>query len=199
VTYQAKTDKKADGSKTITETDYNADGSITTITHPYDPTGQLTSHSQTDTKTDGSSTTTQTVYHADGTSTTTHSTTQIVVHPDGSTTKIIRKYDEDGNLVEETDIDLVVSSSIPLQAPGLALDPGSDTGFSSTDGITADATPLVTGTAAPGATVTVFADSTALGTAVAGSSGQWSFACPQIADGKGQRGRWHRDPDSDRH
>ena len=50
-----------------------------------------------------------------------------------------------------------------------------DTGSSSTDGITTATSFLVNGTAESNSTVTVFDGGTALGTAIANSSGAWSF------------------------
>ena len=57
----------------------------------------------------------------------------------------------------------------------------SDTGFSTTDDITSDA--ALDGTAAAGATVSLFDGTTALGSTIAAGDGTWSFASPALADG----------------
>ncbi|MBV8047590.1 MAG: putative Ig domain-containing protein, partial [Paludibacterium sp.] len=61
----------------------------------------------------------------------------------------------------------------------------SDTGVSHSDGITANATPTVTGTALANATVTVFVDGGSVGTTTADSSGAWQFTLTSaLADGR---------------
>ena len=51
------------------------------------------------------------------------------------------------------------------------------------DGITADTTLTLTGTAEAGATVTIFDGATQLGTALANGAGAWSFTTAPLADG----------------
>jgi VCBS repeat-containing protein len=58
----------------------------------------------------------------------------------------------------------------------------SDTGWSSTDGITA--TDTLTGTADPNASVKIMLGSAVLGTAIANASGVWSFTPTGLADGR---------------
>ncbi|WP_337879466.1 DUF4347 domain-containing protein, partial [Rheinheimera sp.] len=66
-------------------------------------------------------------------------------------------------------------------APDLAA--GSDTGTSSTDNITNDTTPTLTGTAETGSTVTLYRDgSVALDSATA-SGGSWSITSPALSEG----------------
>jgi hypothetical protein len=69
----------------------------------------------------------------------------------------------------------VTVETIAPGTPTIALDAASDTGPSNADGITADTTPTLTGTAEAGATVTIRDGSTVLGTVKADSSGAWSF------------------------
>jgi len=66
------------------------------------------------------------------------------------------------------------------------LQPASDTGAWSTDGITADATPTVNGTAEGHALVTLYDGATVLGTTTANAGGIWSITTPTLADGTHQ-------------
>ncbi|WP_051485426.1 Ig-like domain-containing protein [Nocardioides sp. J54] len=52
-----------------------------------------------------------------------------------------------------------------------------------TEPVTTDTTPTVTGTAEPGATVTVSVDGEVVGTATANGDGEWSFTLPPQPDG----------------
>ncbi|WP_182422050.1 Ig-like domain-containing protein [Aureimonas sp. ME7] len=80
---------------------------------------------------------------------------------------------------------IVLDTTAPAAPTGLALAAGSDTGKSTTDGITSDATPTVTGTAEANATVTLldFDTSTALGNTTADGSGNWSITSSILAEG----------------
>ena len=74
----------------------------------------------------------------------------------------------------------------PLPAPTTAPDltAASDTGVSSTDDITDNRTPTLTGAGAtPGETVTVYAGAVALGTTTADASGNWTFTTPSMSAG----------------
>ena len=59
----------------------------------------------------------------------------------------------------------------------------SDSGASSTDNITNVTTPTFTGTAEAGSTVTLFDGATAVGTAVASATGDWSITTSALASG----------------
>ncbi|HRK29849.1 MAG TPA: S8 family serine peptidase [Tepidisphaeraceae bacterium] len=73
--------------------------------------------------------------------------------------------------------------SILLPAPGTpTLASGSDTGASSSDGITNDNTPTLEGTAPVGSTVKVFVDGNEVAS-VAAPAGTWSFTTGVLADG----------------
>ncbi len=61
--------------------------------------------------------------------------------------------------------------------------PGSDNGASTTDGLTSDATPTVTGTAPAGTTVTIYDGTTACGTGTVNDDGQWSITCTPLGQG----------------
>ncbi|PRP72412.1 hypothetical protein BUE93_01730 [Chromobacterium amazonense] len=75
--------------------------------------------------------------------------------------------------------------AIQLPTPTVAgLTAGTDTGSSSSDGITDDNTPTVTGTAVAGSTVTVYVDGVSVGTTTADGSGAWSYNfVSSLADG----------------
>ncbi len=71
----------------------------------------------------------------------------------------------------------------PTLSPTLDLDPGSDTGSSSSDDITADNTPTFSGTAVEPSTVEVFDGATSLGTTPTDGSGGWTFTTLALSDG----------------
>ncbi|MBX9269401.1 Ig-like domain-containing protein [Chromobacterium violaceum] len=75
--------------------------------------------------------------------------------------------------------------AIQLPTPTVAgLTAGTDTGSSSSDGITDDNTPTVTGAAVAGSTVTVYVDGVSVGTTTADGSGAWSYNfVSSLADG----------------
>uniref|UniRef100_UPI000AA8BC46 Ig-like domain-containing protein n=1 Tax=Chromobacterium amazonense TaxID=1382803 RepID=UPI000AA8BC46 len=71
-----------------------------------------------------------------------------------------------------------VTRNIAIQLPTptvTGLTAGTDTGSSSSDGITSDNTPTVTGTAEGGSTVTIYVDGVSVGTTTANGSGAWSY------------------------
>jgi hypothetical protein len=75
----------------------------------------------------------------------------------------------------------------PTQAPAAPSTPvltaASDTGRSSTDAITRDNTPTVTGTAAANATVALFDGTTRVGSVTADTNGHWSITSALLNDG----------------
>jgi hypothetical protein len=78
------------------------------------------------------------------------------------------------------------SWTIDTAAPGrptLALAPASDTGSSSSDGITADASPTFTGAAEAGTAVTVTAGDMQIGSTVADASGHWTLDSDDLPAG----------------
>jgi hypothetical protein len=71
-----------------------------------------------------------------------------------------------------------------LAPTGLALTPASDSGASHTDNITNVTTPVVTGLADAGASVTLYDGSTVVGSGVAdAATGQWSIETAALAEG----------------
>jgi subtilisin family serine protease len=60
---------------------------------------------------------------------------------------------------------------------------GSDSGESSTDNITNDNTPSVSGVATPDLTITLYNRNTLIGTTTSNSNGDWSYTLPTLADG----------------
>ncbi len=75
----------------------------------------------------------------------------------------------------------VIDTSAPLPPTGLSLTPATDSGMSSTDGITNIANPTATGTAEGGALVTLFVNGQSVGQGTANSP--WTIATGSLADG----------------
>ncbi|MEB3886512.1 Ig-like domain-containing protein, partial [Lyngbya sp. CCY1209] len=77
--------------------------------------------------------------------------------------------DAAGNISETSAaLSLTVDTTAPDTTPP-------DAPVITSDGITNDTTPDITGTAEPGSTVTIYQDGTELGTTTADDSGNWSF------------------------
>lgn len=72
-------------------------------------------------------------------------------------------------------------ASSPASAPDLAS--ASDTGASSTDNVTSDPTPVLTGRTTPFSAVKLFAGDTEIGNTVASATGEWSITTSSLADG----------------
>ncbi|MCG7390081.1 Ig-like domain-containing protein [Pantoea sp. ACRSB] len=80
-------------------------------------------------------------------------------------------------------IGFTIDTSAPAAATDLALtSDASDTAIAA-GGSTNDATPVLSGTAEPGGTVTISDGATVLGTATVGTDGSWSFTSPTLAEG----------------
>ncbi|WP_058969107.1 Ig-like domain-containing protein [Type-D symbiont of Plautia stali] len=83
-----------------------------------------------------------------------------------------------------TPIVFTVDTTPPAAATGLVIsNDSSGTPVAITNGITNDNTPVLTGTAEAGSTVTILDADGELGTAVVGDDGTWTFTSPQLADG----------------
>ena len=80
-------------------------------------------------------------------------------------------------------LQVTIDTQAPDAPAALALDALSDTGRSSTDGITRDLTPTLTGTAEPGASVKVYDGATQLGAVSVGANGLWSFTTDALTAG----------------
>lgn len=79
-----------------------------------------------------------------------------------------------------------LDTSSPTAPTGLDLDAGSDSGTSTTDNVTSDNTPTVSGAGAePGSTVTLYdtAGTTVLGTTTADGAGAWTITASALSDG----------------
>ena len=72
----------------------------------------------------------------------------------------------------------------PASEVTVSLSAASDTGSNNSDGITKDRSPEVSGIAMPSATVTLYANHQVVGSAIAGSNGQWTIVSQDLADGK---------------
>lgn len=88
-----------------------------------------------------------------------------------------------GNTAAPAEGSITWDSTAPTTPAAPRLDAASDTGSSSTDGVTNDATPVFTGVAEPGSTVTLYEGDTALGAVVAGPDGLWTITSSTLAEG----------------
>ncbi len=77
---------------------------------------------------------------------------------------------------------VTIDSSVPV-LPTIDLVAASDTGVSSTDNITADNTPTLSGTAEAGTVVNVFDDTTRLHTTTASADGKWNVTTAPLSEG----------------
>lgn len=73
--------------------------------------------------------------------------------------------------------------SQPLVPLTFILSAESDTGISNSDGITKNRIPKVTGTATPGEIITLYANSTIVGTTTVANSGNWDITSQELSDG----------------
>ncbi|BAK77466.1 hypothetical protein NH8B_2667 [Pseudogulbenkiania sp. NH8B] len=77
-----------------------------------------------------------------------------------------------------------IDTGAPSVPSGLGLSSATDTGSSSSDGVTSNNQPTLTGTAEANSTVTVYVDGVAVGTAMADGSGAWSYSLSSaLSDG----------------
>ena len=85
-----------------------------------------------------------------------------------------------------TVFNITIDTAAPAAPTGLDLIASSDTGTSSSDDITSDDTPTITGSAESGSLVTLYDTdgTTVLGTATANGSGNWSITSSVLADGE---------------
>ena len=93
--------------------------------------------------------------------------------------------DAAGNSADSGTITIIIDTVAPDAAGGLQLtnDEGTTPVVIPDDGSTNDTTPVLSGTAEPGSTVTVSDGDTVLGTATVGTDGTWSFTSPTLTDG----------------
>ena len=96
--------------------------------------------------------------------------------------KFVAEADLGGQSAKSAAVKLTVDSTAPA-SPAFVLDAASDSGASANDQVSNDATPTLTGTAEPGATIIVRDGPAMLGTTVADALGNWSFTAPALGDG----------------
>jgi VCBS repeat-containing protein len=100
---------------------------------------------------------------------------------DGVHSLTARAIDPAGNQATSTALSVTIDTTNPtISDPDLAA--ASDSGISNTDNLTNVKTPVFTGTAEAGATVTLLEGSTVLGTATA-TGGSWTITSASLADG----------------
>ena len=80
-------------------------------------------------------------------------------------------------------LSVTIDSTVPGLPTALDLVVASDTGTSSTDNLTNDSTPTITGKAEVGSTVNLFDGATQVGSAKANVSGNWTITTSALADG----------------
>ncbi|MCP4945541.1 MAG: hypothetical protein GY924_26650, partial [Planctomycetaceae bacterium] len=89
-----------------------------------------------------------------------------------------------GNIGTDTNVDELTVDTV---APAIPSQPDlvwtSDTGVSTTDDITSDATPTLAGTGEPGSSVEILDDATSLGVVVVDAGGAWEFTPSTLGDG----------------
>ncbi|MDQ2966273.1 MAG: Ig-like domain-containing protein, partial [Chloroflexota bacterium] len=102
---------------------------------------------------------------------------------DGSYTFKVSATDAAGNSSPAGTYSFRIDTVAPSAPAKPGLDPASDTGASSSDGVTAVATPRVTGTAEPGAVVIVSVDGGAPVTTSASGTGGYSLTLGALTDG----------------
>jgi hypothetical protein len=86
------------------------------------------------------------------------------------------------NSVQTYNLSTVIGVPAIPSTPDLTT--ASDTGLSTTDNITKNNTPTFSGTAAAGATITLFADGNQVGTGTADAGGNWSVKSSLLTDGQ---------------
>ncbi|MGO4392251.1 Ig-like domain-containing protein [Variovorax sp. M-6] len=100
----------------------------------------------------------------------------------GSNTLMLRVTDAAGNDGAAATRAYLLDTSTPATPGTPVLATASDTGPSSADGITADTTPTLSGTAENGSTVTLYDGATLLGTVTAGAGG-WTYTTGALSQG----------------
>jgi hypothetical protein len=108
----------------------------------------------------------------------------------GPHTLTARVYDAKGNLIASSvPVAVTVVGGPAVQAsptpagPKPTTEPPTFTGLASGAQLTGDKPGMLTGTAAPGSKIQVFANDKQIGEAIAGSDGKWSLALPALAPG----------------
>lgn len=109
---------------------------------------------------------------------------------DGEAEWTVQQTDAAGNVQEVGDgLTVTVLTKAPAKVASLTLDVTSDTGTSTTDGITNDTTPTFTGTGLAGAAITLYSSDgiTVIGSTVADGDGNWAATVDSpLVDGQHQ-------------
>ncbi|WP_058969105.1 Ig-like domain-containing protein [Type-D symbiont of Plautia stali] len=105
--------------------------------------------------------------------------------PDGTYAFRATATDATGNTTDSITITVTIDTTGPAAATDLQLtnDEGNSPVNVVAGSATNDATPVLSGTAEPGSTVTILDGTTVLGTATVGEDGSWSFTAPSLTDG----------------
>lgn len=103
------------------------------------------------------------------------------VLPDGIHTLYLISQDEFGNQSDIYDFEFTLDTTI--EEPTVLLIPESDSGTSSSDNITLDNTPTISGTGEAGSTVQLLENNQNLGETTVGNDGTWEITTPEFADG----------------
>ena len=101
---------------------------------------------------------------------------------DGTYTFLASYSDATGNLVESAPLTLTIDTVAPTAAADVTLTDANGDPVA-TDTPTSNSTPVLSGSAEPGSTVTVSDGDTVLGSVTAGDDGGWSFTTPTLSDG----------------
>ena len=92
--------------------------------------------------------------------------------------------DAAGNVADSGNITITIDSLVPDAAADVVLsNDQSGTPVPVTGGATNDTTPVLSGTAEPGSTVTILDGTTTLGTVPVDADGNWSFTTPVLTEG----------------
>ncbi|KZR97500.1 Uncharacterized protein APZ42_007592, partial [Daphnia magna] len=101
---------------------------------------------------------------------------------DGDYAVFARITDLAGNSDDSDTLDITIDTGVPtVSAPDLAA--ASDSGVSSSDNLTNDATPTFNGKGEAGARVELVADSVTLGSATINGMGKWTLSADSLTDG----------------
>ncbi|WP_416547868.1 beta strand repeat-containing protein [Limnohabitans sp. DCL3] len=102
---------------------------------------------------------------------------------DGAQTVLVTATDPAGNTSPASHVPVVIDTTAPV-APTLDLVASSDTGASSTDNLTSDNTPALSGSGEPGDTIKVYnAQGQVIATALVDGNGNWTTVASVLPDG----------------
>ena len=102
--------------------------------------------------------------------------------PQGAHTLHLQAVDGNDN-VSNFSLSFILDSTAPIAPSNMQLVATSDTGTSSSDGITKTATPTISGQAEAGSIIKLLSDGQVVGQATAGTNGTWQVTTSALADG----------------